>query len=86
MMQMNCALPLELQEWKKELRLVLGALEIDRYELAMLEKIARAESDIPLEMLDFRDFLSRVLHSLTTQTDALERLYMQLPDCPTQDR
>ena len=79
MMQLNCALPQELQEWKKELRQVLAALQVDRFELAVAQKVANAESDVPLEFMDFRDYLARIVQSLTAQTAELERLYMRLP-------
>ena len=84
MMQLTCELPQEMQEWKKELREVLAALQVDRFELAVAQKVANAESEVPLEFMDFRDYLARIVQSLTAQTAKLERLYMQLPD-PLQD-
>ncbi|MBQ3483434.1 MAG: hypothetical protein IJA78_04585 [Clostridia bacterium] len=84
MMQLNCDLPQEMQEWKKELREVLAALQVDRFELAVAQRVANAESEVPLEFMDFRDYLARIVQSLTAQTAKLERLYMQLPD-PLQD-
>ena len=84
MQTIQCALPQEMQEWKKELREVLAALQVDRFELAVAQRVANAESEVPLEFMDFRDYLARIVQSLTAQTAKLERLYMQLPD-PLQD-
>ena len=79
MQTIQCALPQEMQEWKKELREVLAALQVDRFELAVAQKVANAESEVPLEFMDFRDYLARIVRSLTAQTTALEQLYLRLP-------
>lgn len=71
--------PQDWETWKNDLRRLLNELQVDRFELDVMERLMAGTLDVSLGFMDFRDYMARILSSLRAQVEQLERLYEQIP-------